>query len=300
MARRASTRHGGLVIKARWTGIAAAFLLSIVLSTPAAAQAGGASAETRDRGYGPGRPVPRELMRSLSADRPDGTESPYTVDAGHWQLEVSFIEYSRDDGADAEAWALFDSNVKLGLTDQIDLQLLFGLYTDEEIDPPGPARQELEGFGDVTVRMKVNLWGNDGGPTAFGLMPFVKIPTGTELSNDEVEGGLIASLAWAAGPSWGLGFMAEADAVHDGMDDDHDIELVHTAVAGFELAGQFGGYVEYIGVTSSDGDVGSRASLSAGVTYGVSDDVQLDAGLRVGLNDAAEDLVLFTGFTARF
>ena len=33
-------------------------------------------------------PVPRSAMRPLSTDRPDTTESPYTVDAGHFQMEM--------------------------------------------------------------------------------------------------------------------------------------------------------------------------------------------------------------------
>src|SRR5687767_4843881 len=46
------------------------------------------------------RPTPRHLMRDLATDRPDVTESPYTVDAGHFQAELSFIEYVSDDGGD--------------------------------------------------------------------------------------------------------------------------------------------------------------------------------------------------------
>ena len=39
-------------------------------------------------------PTPRELWRPLSADRPDFTESPFTVDAGALQLELSFVDYA--------------------------------------------------------------------------------------------------------------------------------------------------------------------------------------------------------------
>src|SRR2546423_6881645 len=41
-------------------------------------------------------PTPRSLMRELSADRPDITETPYTVDAGHFQLEMDILRYSYD------------------------------------------------------------------------------------------------------------------------------------------------------------------------------------------------------------
>src|SRR5437868_5206562 len=39
-------------------------------------------------------PVPASLMRELSADRPDKTDSPYTVDAGHYQIEMDFANWT--------------------------------------------------------------------------------------------------------------------------------------------------------------------------------------------------------------
>ena len=33
-------------------------------------------------------PTPFALMRELNTDRPDKTESPFTVDAGHYQIEL--------------------------------------------------------------------------------------------------------------------------------------------------------------------------------------------------------------------
>ncbi|MFN9973748.1 MAG: transporter, partial [Phycisphaerae bacterium] len=39
-------------------------------------------------------PTPRELLREVDTDRPDTTESPHTVDAGHFQIEFSFVDYS--------------------------------------------------------------------------------------------------------------------------------------------------------------------------------------------------------------
>src|SRR2546423_15411810 len=41
-------------------------------------------------------PTPRDQMRELNTDRPDRTEGPYTVDAGHVQLELDLASYSYD------------------------------------------------------------------------------------------------------------------------------------------------------------------------------------------------------------
>ena len=52
--------------------------------------------------------VPDSLLRELSPDRPDKTESPYTVDAGHFQIEMDFANYTFDstDGTTTRAWNL--------------------------------------------------------------------------------------------------------------------------------------------------------------------------------------------------
>jgi hypothetical protein len=42
------------------------------------------------------------------------------------------------------------------------------------------------------------------------------------------------------------------------------------------------------------------ATADAGLTYGPTPNVQLDLGANVGLTDAADDLNLFTGISARF
>jgi hypothetical protein len=56
-------------------------------------------------------PTPVDSMRELSPDRPDKTESPYTVDAGHLQLEMDFANCTWDeDGgitAAADDWNPF-------------------------------------------------------------------------------------------------------------------------------------------------------------------------------------------------
>lgn len=237
-------------------------------------------------------PTPRALLRPLSADRPDATESPITVDAGHVQIELSFFDYTRSDhsGDVSDAWILLDTNVKLGLLNNVDLQFVFSTYTKET---------DVDGFGDVQLRLKANLWGNDGGTTAFGVMPFVKFPTNTELSNGEFEGGLIVMLGWDAGATWGLGFQAEADLVYDPVEGEHDVEFSHTVVVGFDVVDPLAAYIEYLGVARAEGETDYQAILSGGLTYGLNPDMVFDAGAQIGLTDLADDLKLFAGMTLR-
>lgn len=248
-------------------------------------------------------PTPRQFMRELSPDRPDTTESPFTVDAGHLQVEASFFSYAQDKekGERTTSWTAFDTNVKLGLTNNMDIQFVFGAYGEEKTRVPGGPDERLDGFSDLTIRWKINLWGNDGGTnTIFGIMPYVAIPTGTELSIDEPEGGLIAILGFDLAEGIGAAIMGEIDAVYDADEDDYDTEFLHTATAGFGLVGPLGMYVEYIGIVGFDTDTDYQALFSTGLVYTISEDLLLDIGTRIGLTDAAEDLAIFTGFTFRY
>lgn len=246
-------------------------------------------------------PVPVESMRDMSTDRPDATESPITVDAGHFQIEASFFDYGRDrsGGDSADVWTYGAFNLKAGLLEHVDLQFVFDSYVDERINENG-VRTTASGFSDLQMRMKINLWGNEGGPTALGLMPFVKIPTGTESSNDRWEGGVIVPFAMDLADGIGLGLMAEADFVHDDVSGGYETEWVHSAVVGIDLTERLGTFVEYMGVAGSDDGFRYQASFNTGLTYAVTENMQLDTGVRIGLNDAAEDFGVFTGISVRY
>jgi hypothetical protein len=235
-------------------------------------------------------PTPRDEWRDLAPDRPDTTESPITVDAGVWVVEASYFDWTRDTGDDA--YTVMSTNLKVGLTDRIDLQTIFDTFTWE--DPVTGA--EAEGFSDVTLRLKYNLWGNDGGPSALAIFPYVKIPTGTALSNGVTEGGLILPFAADLTDGIGLGLMAQVDAVDDGAGG-HDAQFLHSAVLGFDLTESLAVYTEYFGIT---GPGAYQPYFSGGTTLTLNADLILDAGIRVGLSDASEDFGLFGGFTKRF
>jgi hypothetical protein len=258
-------------------------------------------------------PTPRELMREMSTDRPDTTESPFTVDAGHFQLEMSFVDYTHDDrnrdSSRVETLTFGAMNLKAGLLNNVDLQLVFDAYVhDRTHDQAAMTSDTEEGFGDTQVRLKWNLWGNDPAPgseiepgdTALALMPFVKFPTADDdLGNEHVEGGLIVPLAIELPAGFGMGLMAEFDAVYDDGDGDYDLDFVHTATVSHDLIGDLGGYVEYIGIASTDSPE-YAAIVGAGLTYGLTANIQLDAGVNFGLTTPADDINAFVGVSVRY
>jgi hypothetical protein len=239
-------------------------------------------------------PTPRELWRPMSADRPDFTESPYTVDAGAWQLELSFADWSKNGAMDT--WMVAPFNLKVGLLNDVDLQLVLAPYVHAD-----DGARTADGVGDMQFRLKVNLWGNDGGATALGLLPFITVPTASDgLGHDHVEGGLAVPFSTDLADGLGLGLMFETDFVYDEGDDAYDTEFFTTGVLGVELTDELGVYVEGIGITSTDPDADFRGILGLGATYSLTDDLVLDAGVNIGLTGDADDVNVFAGLTVRF
>ena len=241
-------------------------------------------------------PTPANLLREMSTDRPDTTESAYSVDAGHLQIEMDMVAYTRDrhtehrDGG-FESWSFANTNIKVGLTNRADLQVVVPVQEN--------VRRGPRGFGDISIRLKANLWGNDGGDTALAVMPFIKIPSADDdLGNGEVEGGLIVPFAASLPGDWGFGAMFEVDFFADDDGQGGKAEFVTTFTFSHAIAGELGGWIEFASVAGAD--TGWLASINGGVTCGIGENVQLDAGVNVGLTRAAEDLTTFVGLSYRF
>jgi Putative MetA-pathway of phenol degradation len=225
--------------------------------------------------------------RDMAPDRPDTTESPYTVMPGVFQAESTLWSYSRD--GSLTTWSLVESNLKTGITDATDLHIVLRPWIKEE----GGA----EGFGDTDVRLKWNLWGNDGGKTAGALMPFVSIPSQTAISLGEWEGGLIFPVAIELSERTSFGFQTELDRVWNEDDGTHDWDFLHSAVLGFSLTDRVGIFGEYVGTA---GDHPYEATANAGLTFAAGENLQWDLAIGFGLNDAAQDLSLIQGVSFRF
>ncbi|MEM7145054.1 MAG: transporter [Verrucomicrobiota bacterium] len=240
-----------------------------------------------------------EMIRPLSADRPDATESAYSVPQGMFQIESSALTFSRNDhnGTRTDTWAVAESNLKYGLTHNTDLQLVVLPWLSQRETTAGSVT-EHDGFGGLQFRTKINLWGNDSGPTAFALLPYVTFPIQSDVdtTTGEWEGGLITPFSWSITDRLGYGMQVELARFYDD-DFGHLWGFAYTAVLSYAVTDSLGVFVEYAGFTSK---LPYEHFINTGATYLVNDDFQLDAGLAVGLNEHTDDLTTFAGFTLRF
>lgn len=234
-------------------------------------------------------PTPDSALRPLRTDRPDLTEGPYTVDAGHLQLE-SDLGVVGVEGAGAGLGVdvdVFSVNARVGVTDAVDVHVIVPVVGARFVDGDAAAR-----VGELVLRAKWNLFGNeDGSDLALALLPYLVVPAGYE-----VTGGLIVPVDVALPADLGLGAMVAVEAVRDGAA--LDAEVIVSASLAYDVGGGVGVYVE--GLASGVVLQGSgEAWASAGTTFSVAPDVQLDAGARALVVGGAPRAEGFVGVSVR-
>ncbi|HVU37536.1 MAG TPA: transporter [Opitutales bacterium] len=252
-------------------------------------------------------PTPVESMREFNADRPDQTESPYTVDAGHFQVETDFLnatfDRDRSGGGDVSTriYRAGTLNLKAGLLDNVDVQFILDPYVYSRIeDHVAGTVSQTAGFGDLQTRLKINFWGNDGGTTAFGVMPYVKWPLPQSgLRNGKTEGGVIFPLQVNFAEGWSVGAMTEFDCVAADAGS-YDTQFVNSVVLDHDLTDKLGMYVEFYTVASSAPGFHWQGQADVGWTYLLSKNLQIDFGCNFGVTKSAPDFNPFTGLTYRF
>jgi hypothetical protein len=232
--------------------------------------------------------VPAEDLRALSIG-----ETPYTVDAGHAQVEMSasLMAAGEDCGADPTQVYLVPMGLKLGLADMAELQVIVGPFHMMAVMSGDVAASSHEGEGAV-LGLKVNLFGGDGGDTALAVRPHLTAQRG------EVAGGMSLLLATSLPGDFSLGWVVEGDVGKRASGRDA-LEFLTVATLGHVVSGPLSMTVEVATSTTSTELRASSVAVNAGLAYGLGDDLQLDLGTRVGLLGEQHDVEVFLAIGAR-
>lgn len=276
-------------------------------SQPPAVDAPAAAPAPDKSGYTFFNPTPDNELRAFAPDRPPKADSAYTVDAGHFQYETDLVNYAQTNfgGATTRLFQAADPVWKFGLTNWADFELQYNGYQNltATSNATGAVVARAAGFGDIFVKSKINLFGNDGGAAALAVIPYVKLPSNSPLiSNGTVEEGLIAPLQLQLPSDFGLTLMSEIDALKNAEDNGRhanfaDLVNLNHAVPGIK---NLSAAIEFYSSVGTDPNTPPIYTLDTALIYLLTPNVQLDAGADFGLNRAAPIVQVFIGLSQRF
>jgi hypothetical protein len=286
------------------------FAVFLLLSLTASREARAEDAETApDKSmYSLFNPTPDESMRTFDPERPGKILNPFTIDAGHFQIESDLFDYTHTNfaGAGTQLFETADPVIKLGLTSSIDFELVLNGYLNSAThsNQTGMLTSSGHGFGDTIIKTKINLVGDDGGTFAMALVPFVKVPSAAPgLGNGVVEGGVALPMQINLPQDFVLGLQIEYDALKNANDSQRYANLVSIANLGHAvsfISKDLTASIEFFSAVGTDPFTPAVYTFDVGLAYLIAPNVQLDAGANFGLTKASPDLNLYTGITARF
>src|SRR5262249_34429913 len=141
---------------------------------------------------------------------------------------------------------------------------------------------------------------NDGGFFALALIPFVKIPTAQlNLGNGAFEGGVGIPYAFHV-PNWGVGFQTTVSVNKHDTGNGYHAEIANSVSIGHAIIGALEYHVEFFSRVSTQQNSDWVGTFDTWLTYKLNKNLVLDAGVYIGVTQAADDWHPWVGMTKRF
>ncbi len=257
-------------------------------------------------------PAPSDQLRDIDTDRPDKTNSPHTIDAGHLQIEFGLFDYlynrDRYHGANArtDALGLAQFNIRLGVLNNVELNAILNPYQFER-NTDNTARQSSRQttLGDTIIGGKFNFWGDDSADkvwdTAFGIQPQFKIATARDPSgNGHPELVVNVPLAINFPADFVLTVQTASGWERNSTNTGYVASWENSASLDHTIFGKLDGYLEYWSAVTTERHQEAEQTLDFGGLYTLTDSLVLDMGVSLGLNHASPSVEWTAGATVRF
>jgi hypothetical protein len=239
-------------------------------------------------------------LRDLCAERPGRATPSCIVDRGHLMLEVDAFDLTRDrrEGVTVQTTQALAPHLRLGLTDTLEAGVVLTPYAEVRTRGAG-AGATARGAGDTVFDLKLSLRNPAGDGTSLAILPFVSAPTAQHgLGAGGFQGGVILPVAAALPGGFSLGLDPEVDAVRDGRG---GAQAAYVAVAALSH-GVGPGLTAGVELWTSRTRAETQATADATLAWAppARPDLQLDAGVNLGLNRRTPGVEAYAGISRRF
>jgi hypothetical protein len=225
----------------------------------------------------------------LVTDRPDQTESAAVVPVGYVQIETGVLYVN-----DYYRWTFSypTTLVRVGITDDVELRFT-GEYVHDRYQL-GFTDYVDQGLGGVTAGAKFGIARESGLIPATAFIAGLALPVGSPAFRPQY---VVPEFRFAFSHSLGKVFNLGANLGGAWEGDGGSGAAVYTFSLGFEMWGDWKGYIEAYGSMWGDG----RPShlLDGGVTIPTSPNFQLDASFALPFTERGPDYYTSLGMSLR-
>jgi hypothetical protein len=232
-------------------------------------------------------------------DRPGFSTGAYTVKPGRFNIEFGYQYSFNNHNTDTSTHTTPLSNLRIGITSKIEFDLLWDGWNIDDQAESSPETSVTDASVGGKYRIveidKFNL-------TALGLLSF---PVGSSPSTSgHIDPRL--GLLWDYSLSNNVSIFGNILANSDVTKGDRNYSIQPIVGVSFCHTSRLGTYLEYnsdiplhTGGSSEPGSSSVQNTIDGGVTYLLTDDIQLDINAGVGL-DSETDNFIGTGISIRF
>jgi hypothetical protein len=237
----------------------------------------------------------------IATDRPDFVESSEVVGPGTVQIEAG-LSLDRDAVDDGDVRTITTPTlVRVGVSETLELRLETDGRTSVR-ESVSQNDQTTNGFSDIALGVKWRARQSDGvgsGP-GIALLIHADIDSGSEeFKGEGIRPSVRMVAEWELPGDMAIGVMP--GLVYDNVNGERFINGIMAATMSVPLATQWRGFVELAAASiASEEHGGNVVTFDAGVTYLVSNDVQLDVAMARGLTSNTPEWNVGVGLSIRF
>lgn len=240
----------------------------------------------------------------LITDRPDQTESAYTVPPRLFQLEAGWgYGVKRDENVDTTFQGFPQALLRFGLNRIFELRIgVPGIEIDSTDLATGSTT--TRGLVDASLGFKTVIAEEKGARPQTAFLGTLLVPSGDEeFSSDRFDPSFrfvfsnTLSTRLSLGYNLGVVWLTEPD--EEGVLDTLSF-FDWTAALGISASDRLGVFVEAFGLSPLDSEARTVTSFDTGLTYLLTPRLQLDASVGAGLSSAAPDWTVGLGISFRF
>ena len=147
----------------------------------------------------------------------------------------------------------------------------------------------MEGFGNITTRLKYNLWGNDGGATALAVIPYIKFATNADHLENRLPGfGVGFPFNYSLNGKTALDYMFQYNRAPNSVDSQYHNEFINVEKITYNFTPEVAAYTELFELTTDESHQSWQNSIDFAITYLATKNLQLDAGCNFELTSSTK------------